>query len=67
MVEDYREIDQERVLVPVRLTGHGRASGLELADIASRRCLCSIRDGKVAQVVIYWDRDRLFADLGLEE
>ena len=68
VVEDYREIDQERVLVPVRLTGRGRTSGLDLADIASRAAyLFHLRDGKVTKIVIYMNRDRLFADLGLEE
>ena len=68
VVEEYREIDQERVVVPVRLTGRGRTSGLDLADIASRAAyLFRIRDGKVTNIVIYMDRDRLFADLGLEE
>ena len=68
VVEEYREIDEERVLVPVRLTGRGRTSGLELADIGSRAAyLFHIRDGKVTNIVIYMDRDRMFADLGLKE
>jgi ketosteroid isomerase-like protein len=68
VVEEYREIDQERVLVPVRLSGRGRTSGVDLADIASRAAyLFRICDGKVTNIVIYMDRDRMFADLGLEE
>jgi ketosteroid isomerase-like protein len=68
VVEEYREIDQERVLVPVRLTGRGRTSGLDLADIASRAAyLFHIGDGKVTKIVIYMDRDRMFAHLGLKE
>ena len=66
VVEEYREIDEERVLVPVRLTGRGRTSGLELADIGSRAAyLFHIRDGKVRRLALYWDRERALADLGL--
>jgi ketosteroid isomerase-like protein len=68
VVEEYREIDHERVLVPVQLTGRGRTSGVDLADIASRAAyLFRIRDGKVTNIVIYMDRDRALADLGLKE
>jgi ketosteroid isomerase-like protein len=68
VVEEYREIDQGRVVVPVRLTGRGRTSGLDLADIASRAAyLFHLGGGKVTKIVIYMNRDRLFADLGLKE
>jgi hypothetical protein len=33
---------------------------------AAGACLFHIRNGKVAREVVYFDRDRAFADLGLE-
>jgi ketosteroid isomerase-like protein len=67
-VDEYREIDDERVLVLLRRTGRGKTSGLELGEFHTRgACVCHVRDGKVAKVVNYYDRDRALADLGLEE
>jgi ketosteroid isomerase-like protein len=66
--EQYREIDQERVLVLGHYSGRGRTSGFELGEIGTRGALLlHFRDGKVTRIVIYWDRQRAFADLGLEE
>jgi hypothetical protein len=65
--EEYRELDDERVLVLLRFGGRGKTSGLEVARMgAAGACLFHIRDGKVTNYIIYWDRDRAFADLGLE-
>jgi ketosteroid isomerase-like protein len=63
--EEYREIDGERVYVPLRISGRGKASGLEMAHSAAS--LFTLRSGKVTRLVIYWDRDRALADLGLED
>jgi ketosteroid isomerase-like protein len=65
--EGYRELDEERVLVLVRSSGRGKTSRIEIAQIPPKAAaLFEVRNGEVARLVIYWDRDRAFADLGLE-
>jgi ketosteroid isomerase-like protein len=65
-VDEYRELDSERVLVLTRRSGHGKTSGLEIGELQTRGAmLFHVRDGKVTRQVFYWDRDRAFADLGL--
>jgi ketosteroid isomerase-like protein len=65
--EEYRELDAQRVLVLSDLGGAGRTSGLTLAQMGSRASeLFEIRGEKVVRIVIYWDRDDAFADLGLD-
>jgi ketosteroid isomerase-like protein len=67
-VDEYRELDDERVLVLVRAAGRGKTSGLELGQMRSRgAAVFQVRDGKVTRIVLYWDRQRALADLGLEE
>jgi ketosteroid isomerase-like protein len=66
--EEYRPLDGERVLVLDHRTGHGKTSGLELADVPTQGgTVWHMRDGKVTRLVLYFDRDRALADLGLEE
>jgi ketosteroid isomerase-like protein len=66
-VEEYRELDGERVLVFTRASGRGKASGLDLAQMRAEWIdVLHIRDGKVTRFVTYADRDRALADLGLE-
>lgn len=63
---EYRELDAELVLVFVRLGGRGKTSGLEVADLTREAAnLFRIRDGRVRSLTLYWDRDRVLADLGL--
>jgi ketosteroid isomerase-like protein len=66
--EEYRELDDTHVLVLVRDRGEGKISGIDLTQIGGERsaALFSLRDGKVTKLVVYFDRDRAFADLGLE-
>jgi ketosteroid isomerase-like protein len=63
-VEEYRELDDERVLVLARRSGRGKTSGLELGE-SKGASLFHLRDGKVMQLVQYFDRDRALADVGL--
>ena len=67
-VEEYRELDGERVLVLIHRQGRGKTSGLELGQMQTKNAvLFHVRDGKVTRFVVYWDRDRALADFGLEE
>jgi ketosteroid isomerase-like protein len=66
--EEYRQLDGERVLVLFHVFGRGRTSGLELGQFQQRPAnVFHVREGKVTRLVIYFDRDRALADLGLEE
>jgi ketosteroid isomerase-like protein len=67
-VEEYRELDDERVLVLARKHGRGKQSGLEIDEMhAKGATICHVRGGKVTKMVLYYDRECAFADLGLSE
>jgi ketosteroid isomerase-like protein len=61
--EDYRELDAERVLVLAKFRGRGKTSGAQITHHAAE--VFEIRDGKVTRIVVYFDRSRALADLGL--
>jgi ketosteroid isomerase-like protein len=64
---EYRELDAERVLVLIRRSGRDKRSGVDLEQIASAGAvLYHLRDGKVTKQIVYFERDRALADLGLE-
>ncbi len=66
--EEYRELDDERVLVLSHVSGRGKASGVEVGQIrAEGASLYHFRGGKVKRLVIYFDRERAFADLDLAQ
>jgi ketosteroid isomerase-like protein len=66
VVEEYRELDDERVLVLQHFGGRGKASGVEVTLMTRKGAtLFHLRDGKVARLVVCFDRERAFADLGL--
>ena len=65
-VEECRELDADRVLVFLRVSGRGKASGLELDALSTQQAqVVHVRDGKVTKILVYYDRERAFADLGL--
>jgi ketosteroid isomerase-like protein len=65
--DEFRALDDGRVLVFAHYGGHGKTSGLEIGQVRmTATTLLIIRDGKVIRLVTYWDRDRALADLGLE-
>lgn len=64
--EEYRELDDQRVLVLDHRSGRGKTSGVDVGHIrATGAHLFHVRGGKVARIVIYLDRERARADLGL--
>ena len=66
--DEYRALDDERVLVLMRFRGRGKTSGLEVGEIQMKGAnLFHVRGGKVTRLVTYWNRERTFADLGLRE
>lgn len=64
--DEFRELDDERVLVLVRFSGRGRTSGVALEDMQAKAAnVIHVRNGKVTRLVLYPDRRSAFADLGL--
>jgi ketosteroid isomerase-like protein len=64
--DEYRHLDDERVLVLAHWSGRGKTSRLELEQILTRGAnLFHVRDGRVTRLVLYSDRERALADLGL--
>ena len=66
--EDYRELDDERVLVLFSRSGRGKTSGVELGQMQSRGAnLFQIRDGKVATSFSYPSEREAQEAAGLRE
>src|SRR5262249_15874487 len=66
--DEFRELDDERVLVFAHYSGHGKTSGVEIGQVRmTAATLLQIRERKVVRLVTYWDRDGALADPGLEE
>ena len=66
--DEYRELDEERVLVLGHFAGRGKTSGLEIGQVFTKAAsVFHIRDGKVTKLVLYTDYQRALADLGLSE
>jgi hypothetical protein len=67
-VDEYRELDDERVLVLLHIIGSGKASGVQLGQVRTNAAnLFHVRGRKVTRLVLYSDRERAFAELGLSE
>jgi hypothetical protein len=57
-----------RILTLTAFSARGRSSGIEIAQVMARGAsLFEIEDGRVTKVILYFNRDRALADLGLEE
>ena len=67
-VDEYRDLDDERVLVFANFSGRGKTSGLDVGQMRARGAsLFHVRTGKVTRLVVYADDAHAFADLGLKE
>ena len=65
--DEFRELDDERVLVLNHSGGRGRSSGLDLAEMQAKGAtLFHVRHGEVTRLVAYWNRERALSDLGLD-
>jgi ketosteroid isomerase-like protein len=64
--DEFYELDDERVLTFHTFTGRGKSSGIAIGSaLTNGATLFQIRDGKVTRLVVYMDRDRAVADVGL--
>jgi ketosteroid isomerase-like protein len=65
-VDEYRELDSERVLASARMRARGKTSGLEIGEMGGKGAnVLHVRGGEVTKMVVYFDRDHALADLGL--
>ena len=62
--EECRELDAGHVLVLGRSFGRGKLSGVPVS--ARNAEVFEVHEAKVTRVVVYYERDRALADLGLE-
>jgi SnoaL-like protein len=66
--EEYRELDDERVLVRLGFAGRGKTSGLEIGQVWTKAAsVFRIHEGKVTELLLYTDYRRALADLRLAE
>ena len=65
--DEHRELDGQRVLVLHSWSGRGKTSGLDIGQMRAKAAtIFHVRAGKVTRIVLYFDRERAFADLALE-
>jgi ketosteroid isomerase-like protein len=64
-VEEYIDVDDDRVFTWSRFTGRGRASGAPADWYLA--VIFTLRDGKVARAEEYFDRDEALEAAGLKE
>jgi ketosteroid isomerase-like protein len=65
--EEYLEADGERILVLAHFIARGKWSGMKIGESEAKGAsLFHVRGGKVTKLVVYLDRERALADLGLD-
>jgi ketosteroid isomerase-like protein len=62
-VQEYRELDAERVLVLTRWNSRGKKSGVPVVGTGAE--VFTVRDGRVIGITVYYERERAFIDLGV--
>jgi hypothetical protein len=68
VAEVYRELDSGDILASTTFSVPARASGRDLPQVLARGAsVVQIHEGRVTKLVLFFDRDRALADLGLEE
>ena len=66
--DEYRLLDDERVLVLMHFSGRGKTSGLQVGEVHMKGAnLFHVQNGKVTRLVLWWDRERALSDLGLHQ
>ena len=67
-VEEYRELDGQRVLVLTHRRGRGKTSGLDIERMHAKGAnLFTVHGGKVSRLVFYWDRQHALEAVGPSE
>ena len=65
-VDEYRKLDDERILVLMLHCGRGKISGIDVEQTKRAGAnVLHVRDGRVTRLVLYWDRERALTDLGI--
>ena len=65
---DYLEVDARRILVLNRSSGRGKRSGLETGQIGTNGAhVFHIDNGKVTRLIVNYNGEQSFADLGLRD
>jgi hypothetical protein len=66
--DEFRELDDGRILVFARTSGRGKRSGVELGgQLGGATNVFDISQGRVTKCCLCFNRDRALAELGLEE
>jgi hypothetical protein len=67
--DEFRELDGERILVLVGRIGRGKTSGLEFTGMMRTQgaIVFDVQGSIVSRLVLYFDRERACADLGLSQ
>jgi hypothetical protein len=69
VAEEFRELDDGRVVVLVRNSGRANKSGIAMEQLGDTRAAAvfEIDRARVTSLALYWEWRRALADLGLEE